>query len=35
MIFYKDDENKVIDKEENSVTKTFKWNGEAFIESQK
>lgn len=34
-ISYKDEGNKVIDKEEDLGTKIFRWNGKAFIESQK
>ena len=33
-ISYKDDENKVIDKEENLGTKIFEWDGERFTETK-
>lgn len=32
-IYYKDKDNKIVDKEENLGTKIFKWNGESFVES--
>jgi hypothetical protein len=32
-IYYKDDENKVVDREEDLGTKIYKWNGEVFVEA--
>jgi len=34
-IYYKDAENKVVYKEEDLRTKTYKWNGEKFVENKK
>jgi hypothetical protein len=33
-VYFKDSDNKIIDKEEDLGTKIFKWNGKAFIESK-
>jgi hypothetical protein len=32
-IYYKDDENKIVDKEEDLGSKIYKWNGKKFVES--
>ena len=31
-IYYKDDQNKIIDREEEQGSKIFKWNGKVFVE---
>jgi len=33
-IYYKDEENKIVDKEEDLGIKIFKWNGKTFVESE-
>jgi len=33
-IYYKDSENKIIDKEEDLGSKLFKWNGKTFVENK-
>jgi hypothetical protein len=32
-VYYKDDENKIVDREEDLGTTVYKWNGEKFVES--
>ncbi len=34
-VYFKDKENKVIDKEENLGSKIFEWNGKSYVEKQK
>lgn len=33
-IYYKDEDSKIVDRIEDLGTKTFKWNGKAFVESK-
>lgn len=34
-IYYKDKQNKAVDREEDLGSKIYKWNGEAFVENEK